>query len=136
MRADEAHGYEKLKEELLKRFWLTEGGYRKKFKSAKEKDETALQFGGRLNRYLEKWLQMSGSEEDYNGLKMLISRDQFLVKCAVRCFLKPKGKLDLEDMLTDAQSKETSERKWTSGNKNGKRVFRAEDSKHRKCGKA
>src|SRR6218665_3210370 len=46
MRADEAHDYEKLKEELLKRFRLTEGGYRKKFKSAmKEKDETTLQFG-------------------------------------------------------------------------------------------
>src|SRR6218665_828543 len=73
MRADEAHDYEKLKGELLKRFRLTEGGYRRKFKSAmKEKDETTLQFGERLNRYLEKWLQMSGFEEDYDGLKMLI----------------------------------------------------------------
>src|SRR6218665_2723213 len=90
MRADEVHDYEKLKEELLKRFRLTEGGYRRKFKSApKEKDETTLQFGERLNRYLEKWLQMSGFEEDYDGLKMLIIRDQFLVKCdeEVRCFL-------------------------------------------------
>src|SRR6218665_2104225 len=95
MRADEAHDHEKLKEELLKRFRLTEGGYRRKFKSAmKEKDETTLQFGERLNRYLEKWLQMSGFEEDYDGLKMLIIRDQFLVKCdeEVRCFLKQKGK--------------------------------------------
>src|SRR6218665_1738268 len=76
MSADEAHDYEKLKGELLKRFRLTEGGYRRKFKSAmKEKDETTLQFGERLNRYLEKWLQMSGFEEDYDGLKMLIIRD-------------------------------------------------------------
>src|SRR6218665_956916 len=133
MRADEAHDYEKLKEELLKRFRLTEGGYRRKFKSAmKEKDETALQFGERLNRYLEKWLQMSGFEEDYDGLKMLIIRDQFLVKCdeEVRCFLKQKGKLDLNDTLTHAQyffeSKETSERKWTTGNKKGKKDFRTE----------
>src|SRR6218665_2868396 len=133
MRADEAHDYEKLKEELLKRFRLTEGGYRRKFKSAmKEKDETTLQFGERLNRYLEKWLQISGFEEDYDGLKMLIIRDQFLVKCdeEVRCFLKQKGKLDLNDTLTHAQyfyeSKETSEREWTTGNKNGKKDFRAE----------
>src|SRR6218665_1768118 len=132
MRADEAHDYEKLKEELLKRFRLTEGGYRKKFKSAmKEKDETTLQFGERLNRYLEKWLQLSGFEEDYDGLKMLIIRDQFLVKCdeEVRCFLKQKGKLDLDDTLTHAQyffeSKKTSEREWTTGNKNGKKGFRA-----------
>src|SRR6218665_1830680 len=132
MCADEAHDYEKLKGELLKRFRLTEGGYRRKFKSAmKEKDETTLQFGERLNRYLEKWLQMSGFEEDYDGLKMLIIRDQFLVKCdeEVRCFLKQKGKLDLDDTLTHAQyfyeSKETSEREWTTGNKNGKKDFRA-----------
>src|SRR6218665_452652 len=130
MRADEAHDYEKLKEELLKRFRLTEGGYRRTFKSAmKEKDETTLQFGERLNRYLEKWLQMSGFEEDYDGLKMLIIRDQFLVKCdeEVRCFLKQKGKLNLDDTLTHAQyffeSKKTSEREWTTGNKNGKKGF-------------
>src|SRR6218665_3296616 len=106
MRADEASDYEKLKEELLKRIRLTEGGYRRKFKSAmKEKDETALQFGERLNRYLEKWLQMSGFTEDYDGLKMLIIRDQFLVTCdeEVRCFLKQKGKLDLDDTLRHAQ---------------------------------
>ena len=106
MRADEASDYEKLKEELLKRIRWTEGGYRRKFKSAmKEKDETALQFGERLNRYLEKWLQMSGFTEDYDGIKMLIIRDQFLVTCdeEVRCFLKQKGKLDLDDTLRHAQ---------------------------------
>ena len=52
MPADEAHDYERLKEELLKWFRLTEGGYRGKFKSAvKERDEAALQFGEHLNRY-------------------------------------------------------------------------------------
>src|SRR6218665_684863 len=75
---------------------------------------------------------MSGFEEDYDGLKMLIIRDQFLVKCdeEVRGFLKQKGKLDLDDTLTHAQhffkSKETLEREWTTGNKNGKKDFRAE----------
>ena len=129
MRADEAHDYEKLKEELLKRFRLTQGSYLRKFKSAmKEKDETALQFGERLNRYLEKWLQMSGFEEDYDGLKMLIIRDQFLVKCdeEVRCFLKQKGKLDLNDTLTHAQyffeSKETSEKNGLLGIKIARRI--------------
>jgi len=34
MRADEAHDYEKLNEELLKKCRLTEGGYRRKFKNA------------------------------------------------------------------------------------------------------
>src|SRR6218665_1217211 len=48
MKAEDAQDYEKLKVELLKRFRLTEGGYRKKFKGAvREKDETAMQFGER-----------------------------------------------------------------------------------------
>src|SRR6218665_2215352 len=42
MRADEAHDYEKLKEELLKRFRLTEGGYRRKFKSAMKENMRPL----------------------------------------------------------------------------------------------
>ena len=42
MSAEDAQDYDKLKEELLKRFRLTEGGYRKKFKGAtRENDETA-----------------------------------------------------------------------------------------------
>src|SRR6218665_3044190 len=99
----------------------------------KEKDETASHFGERLNRYLEKWLQMSGFEEDYNGLNMLIICDQSLVKCdeEVRRFLKQKGKLDLDYTLTHAQyfyeSRETSDREWTTDwNKNDKKDFRAE----------
>src|SRR6218665_2831611 len=131
MSAEDAQDYDKLKEEFLKRFRLTEGGYRKKFKGAtREKDETAPQFGERLKRYLDKWLRMSGFEEDYDGLRSLILRDQFLVKCddEVRCFLKQKGKLDLEETLTQAQyffeSKEISENKWLRGGKSGGKDFK------------
>src|SRR6218665_1072680 len=54
MKAEDAQDYEKLKVELLKRFRLTEGGYRKKFKGAvREKDETAMQFGERIAGYLD-----------------------------------------------------------------------------------
>src|SRR6218665_2315425 len=70
MKAEDAQDYEKLKVELLKRFRLTEGGYRKKFKGAvREKDETAMQFGERIAGYLDKWLQMAGFEENYAGLR-------------------------------------------------------------------
>src|SRR6218665_3165811 len=58
MKAEDAQDYEKLKVELLKRFRLTEGGYRKKFKGAvREKDERTVQFGERIAGYLDKWLQ-------------------------------------------------------------------------------
>src|SRR6218665_1015820 len=106
MKAEDAQDYEKLKVELLERFRLTEGGYRKKFKGAvREKDETTRQFGERLARYSNKWLQMSGFEENYAGLRALIVRDQFFIKCydETRCFIKQQGKLDLKDTLIQAQ---------------------------------
>jgi len=57
--AEEVDNYESLKTQLLKRFRLTEGGYRKKFKmSILELGETPEQFVERLNRYLVKWCEM------------------------------------------------------------------------------
>ena len=57
MGSEDCQDYEKLKTELLRRFRLTEGGYRKKFKQERrEKDETTTQFCERLQRYLEQWL--------------------------------------------------------------------------------
>jgi len=48
--AEEVDNYESLKTQLLKRFCLTEGGYRKKFKMSKlEVGETPEQFVVRLN---------------------------------------------------------------------------------------
>jgi len=53
--AEEVDNYESLKTQLLKRFHLTEGGHRKKFKMSKlEVGETPEQFVERLNCYLVK----------------------------------------------------------------------------------
>src|SRR6218665_644741 len=130
MKAEDAQDYEKLKVELLKRFRLTEAGYRKKFKGAvREKDETAMQFGERIAGYLDKWLHMAGFEENYAGLRALIIRDQFFIKCddETRCFIKQQGKLDLENTLIQAQyfieSKEEMEIKWIPGRKEEKSRF-------------
>src|SRR6218665_1878823 len=130
MKAEDPQEHEKLKVELLKRFRLTECGYRKKFKGGiREKDETAMQFGERIAGYLDKWLQMAGFEENYAGLRALIVRDQFFVKCddETRCFVKQKGKLDLENTLIQAQyfieSKEEMEIKWIPDRKEEKSNF-------------
>src|SRR6218665_2068630 len=128
MGSEDCQNYEKLKTELLRRFRLTEGGYRKKFKQERrEKDETTTQFCERLQRYLEQWLLMSGFDDDKDGLEALILRDQFFVTCDddLRVFLKEKGKLSLKDMLIQAQNyieaKESSEKRWNSNHKgNGK----------------
>src|SRR6218665_3662263 len=115
MKAEDAQDYEKLKVELLKRFRLTEGGYRKKFKGAvREKDETAMQFGEHIAGYLDKWLQIAGFEENYAGLRALIVRNQFFVKCddETRWFIKQKGKLDLEVTLTKPNISSSRRRRW------------------------
>lgn len=60
----------------------------------------------------------------------MILRDQFFITCDedMRCFLKEKGKLDLNDTLEQAQnfieSRESAERKWSSGSRNGRREFK------------
>jgi len=52
-----AHDYEILKDALLKRFNLTEEGFKQKFKSARaEVGEAPTQFIARLENYLMRWL--------------------------------------------------------------------------------
>ena len=90
-----------LKAQLLKRFRLIEGGYRKRFKTGKlEPGETPAQFAERLKRYLDKWQEMAGFEPTYEGIKEMILRDQYFLTCdkSLQIFLKEKGKLSLKEM--------------------------------------
>src|SRR6218665_2550923 len=103
----EAKEYSCLKEQLLKRFQLTEGGYRRKFKESRiESGETPSQFIERLRRYVRQWISLAGYERTYEGLESLILKDQFFVTCSpdLRIFIKEKGKTSLKDMLTHAEA--------------------------------
>ena len=65
---DEVDNNDVLKAQLLKRFRLTEGGYRKRFKTGKlEPGETPTQFAERLKRYRngEKWPVLSQQMKAY-----------------------------------------------------------------------
>ena len=98
---EEVDDYEVLKVQLLKRFRLTEGGYRKKFKMNKlEPGESPQQFVERLRRYLEKWRVMAGYEARYDSLEDMILRDQYFLTCdkSLQTFLKEKGQLSLKEM--------------------------------------
>jgi len=69
---DEVGDYDVLTQ-LLKRFCLTEGGYRKRFKTGKlEPGNTLAQFAERLKCYLEKWREMAGFEPTYEGIQKMI----------------------------------------------------------------
>ena len=79
---DSAKDYDKVKIALMKRYDLTEDGYRRKFRASKpEVDESPEQFIVRLDRYLLRWLELSNTARSFDGLKDLIVKEQFIDSC-------------------------------------------------------
>ena len=77
-----AKDYDKVKIALMKRYDLTEDGYRCKFRASKpEADESPEQFIVRLDRYLLRWLELSDTDQTFGGLKDLIVKEQFIDSC-------------------------------------------------------
>ena len=66
----------------MKRYDLTEDGYRRKFRASKpEVDESPEQFIDRLDTYLLRWLELSNTERSFEGLKDLFVKEQFIDSC-------------------------------------------------------
>ena len=77
-----AQDYDRVKLALMKRYDLTEDGYRRKFRASKpEVDKSPEQFIVRLDRYLLRWLELSNTERSFEGLKDLIVKEQFIDSC-------------------------------------------------------
>ena len=77
-----AQDYDRVKLALMKRYDLTEDGYRRKFRASKpEVDQSPEQFIVRLERYLLWWLELSRTERSFEGLKDLIVEEQFIDSC-------------------------------------------------------
>ena len=75
----EANDFEKVKQALLKRFELTQEGFRQKFRSCRPDDgESAPQFALRLENYLIRWVELAGADKSFQGLKDLLLREQFI----------------------------------------------------------
>ncbi|XP_050026918.1 uncharacterized protein [Dermacentor andersoni] len=105
MPASEALAYDKVKRALLRRFRLTEEGFRKKFRTeAPQDDEAPSQFFARLENYWERWVHLSEATISYEGIKDLLLAEQFLENCepALAMFLKEKKSRDTLDMLQRA----------------------------------
>ena len=82
MPVENALDYDELKLALLKRFELTEEGFKKRFRSCRpEKGETYSQFAVRLESYMKRWIEMADIESSFKDLLDLIVRDQFLHIC-------------------------------------------------------
>nr|XP_034331791.1 uncharacterized protein LOC117690977 [Crassostrea gigas] len=90
-----------LKNALLKRFDMTEDGFRKKFRFSKpDGSETFMQFSTRLDSYLERWIQLSKTNKTFDDLKDLFLREQFLLCCSkeLALFLKERIPTSIQDM--------------------------------------
>ena len=91
---EQAELYEDLKAALLERYGLTAEGYRLKLRNIlPETDESPSQFLSRLESYLARWIELSGTDASYEGLFDLIVTEQFLESCpdSLEVYLKEKG---------------------------------------------
>ena len=102
----EASDYKCLKSALLKRYQLTEDGFRKKFRAARpEKYESPKQFVVRLNNYFCRWTDLAKIEKDFSGLKDLLLREQFIngSNADLALFLKERHPLTMDNMADLAE---------------------------------
>jgi len=82
MSKDDVNDYKKLKSALLKRYQLTADGFRKRFRSSRpEPGESPVQFITRLENYLLRWVELSGTDKTYDGIKKLCVEEQYLRSC-------------------------------------------------------
>ncbi|XP_019636516.1 PREDICTED: histone-lysine N-methyltransferase, H3 lysine-79 specific-like [Branchiostoma belcheri] len=79
---EDAQDYDKVKVALLKRYNLTEDGFRNKFRQNKpDKGESPEQFLVRLTSYLDRWVELSKTTKDYESLRDLFVKEQFMEAC-------------------------------------------------------
>lgn len=100
----DAQDYKTVKVALLKRFQLTEEGFRNKFRSSKpEQGESPSQFIARLENYLTRWMDLSKTPRTFAGLVDLLLREQFICSAgkSLSMFLrerKPKNKEEMSEL--------------------------------------
>ena len=97
--------YEKVKEALFIRYQLIEEGFKKRYReSDPEEGETLDQFYERINGYLDRWVELSGTEKSYQGLKELINKEQFISRCPqdLAIYLKEVAPQDHDEMTKHA----------------------------------
>ena len=98
--------YDKLKNALLKRFQLKEERFRSKFRSSRpEVGETPPQFVVRLDDYLNRWMDMANVSKDFDGLKDLVLREQFMQSSNknLQVFLKERKVKSVVEMAEIAE---------------------------------
>ena len=130
-----AQDYDRVKIALMKRYDLTEDGYRRKFRASKpEVDESPEQFIVRLERYLLRWLELSHTERSFEGLKDLIVEEQFIDSCpkelAIHLRERAPETLDQIAKIADQYLEAHGKHLFTSATKKPLVQFKAEETKN------
>ena len=74
--------YDKVKQALLIKYQLTEDGLKKKYRELEtEEGETPDYVYARIVGYLDRWVELSGTERSSEGLKSLVNKKEFLSRC-------------------------------------------------------
>lgn len=134
---DQASDYEALKKALLRRFELTEEGFKTKFRTAKpETGESPAQFITRLGNYLQRWIEMANTEKTYDGLTSLVIKEQYINSCHLELalFLKERAPANLTILGELAQQfldAHASNRFTTSTSRTNPRVHIQTDNHYR-----
>ena len=103
MPVEKALDYAALKDALLKRYDMTEDGFKRRFRNCRpEPGETFVQFSVRLDGYFKRWLEMAHTDNTYASLYDLMLRDQFIHVCSkdLSLFLKERIPDSLGKMAT------------------------------------
>ena len=98
---NETSNYDSLKEALLRRFLLTEEGFREKLRTAKpERGESFGQFMTRLEGYFNRWIELGHVDKTYQGLKDALLREQAMsvVTRNLRIFIMERKPKDIGEM--------------------------------------
>src|SRR6218665_1089767 len=101
MPPEQYDNYEALKNALLKRYEMTEEGFRKRFHNSKpETGESPQQFITRLESYLMRWIELAKVTQDFDGLKALLVKEQYLavVSRELALFLRERVPKDLQEL--------------------------------------
>ena len=110
MPPEQSDDYSALKKAMLKRYQLTQEGFRFMFRDSKpEQGETVFQFMARLVRDFSRWAEMAEVDGAFESLVGLIIREQFIQAClpGLAFFLKSEGRsleLRLLNMLNSTKN--------------------------------
>ena len=90
----------------MKRYNLTEDGFRAKFRhNQPEKGESPGQFLVRLTKYVDRWVDLSKTTRDYESLRDMFVREQFMEACPtdLATHLRERAPQSMKEMAEMAQ---------------------------------